>query len=164
MTIICHFLVLLDKYNASFSLKIICLYSKLIPLLRDNGIHNLDNRKEWPLSVMRQVLFELMEETPKDLLSLNLYLSSKTADEWYQLTSNLTRSIAVMSVIGYVIGMYMILMVFLCLQILTIDGAAIVALVFELNVVGFLLKISAKKIKILQWCPAFKKINCKNIN
>jgi len=80
-------------------------YSKLIPLLRDNGIHNLDNRKEWPLSVMRQVLFELMEETPKDLLSLNLYLSSKTADEWYQLTSNLTRSIAVMSVIGYVIGL-----------------------------------------------------------
>ena len=123
----------------------ICLHSKLIPLLRDNGIHNLDNRKEWPLSVMRQVLFELMEETPKDLLSLNLYLSSKTADEWYQLTSNLTRSIAVMSVIGYVIGMYIILMTFLCLQILTIDGAAIVALVFELNVVGLLLKISAKK-------------------
>ena len=94
---------------------------------------------------MRQVLFELMEETPKDLLSLNLYLSSKTTDEWYQLTSNLTRSIAVMSVIGYVIGMYIIWMMFLCLQILTIDGAAIVALVFELNVVGFLLKISAKK-------------------
>ena len=40
---------------------------------------------------------------------------------------------------------YIILMVFLCLQILTIDGAAIVALVLELNVVGFLLKISAKK-------------------
>ena len=56
---------------------------------------------------MRQVLFELMEETPKDLLSLNLYLSSKTADEWYQLTSNLTRSIAVMSVIGYVIGKFL---------------------------------------------------------
>ena len=55
---------------------------------------------------MRQVLFELMEETPKGLLSLNLYLSSKTADEWYQLTSNLTRSIAVMSVIGYVIGKF----------------------------------------------------------
>ena len=83
---------------------IVILFSKLIPLLRDHGIHNLDNRKEWPLSVMRQVLFELMEETPKDLLSMNLYLSSKTADEWYQLTSNLTRSIAVMCVIGYIIG------------------------------------------------------------
>ena len=41
-------------------------YNKLIPLLRDQGIHNLDNRKEWPLAVMRQVLFELMDETPKD--------------------------------------------------------------------------------------------------
>jgi hypothetical protein len=88
---------------------------------------------------MRQVLFELMEETPKDLLSLNLYFSSKTADEWYQLTSNLTRSIAVMSVIGYVIGMYIILIMFTnsdhrwrCDRLL----------VFELMIVGFLLKTS----------------------
>ena len=47
-----------------------------------------------------------------------------------------------MSVLGYVIGMYIILMMYLCLQILTIDGAAIVALVFELMIVGFLMEIS----------------------
>jgi PI-3-kinase-related kinase SMG-1 len=44
-------------------------YSKLTPLLKERGISNLDNRKEWPLSVLRQVLTELMDETPKDLLA-----------------------------------------------------------------------------------------------
>ena len=80
-------------------------YNKLIPLLRDHGIHNLDNRKEWPLAVMRQVLFELIDETPKDLLSLQLWLSTQDSNEWHRVTSNLTRSIAVMSVIGYIIGL-----------------------------------------------------------
>ena len=80
-------------------------YNKLIPLLRDQGIHNLDNRKEWPLAVMRQVLFELMDETPKDLLSLQLWLSSKDSNDWHRVSSNLIRSIAVMSVIGYIIGL-----------------------------------------------------------
>ena len=80
-------------------------YNKLIPLLRDHGIHNLDNRKEWPLSVMRQVLMELMDETPNDLLSSFLWLSSKNSNEWHHLKTNLTRSIAVMCVIGYIIGL-----------------------------------------------------------
>ncbi len=37
------------------------------------GITNTDNRKEWPLSVLRKVLDELMNETPKDLLSKSVY-------------------------------------------------------------------------------------------
>lgn len=80
-------------------------YNKLIPHLRDHGIHNLDNRKEWPLPIMRQVMMELIEETPDDLLSLELWLSSKNSQEWHRLTTNLTRSIAVMSIIGYIIGL-----------------------------------------------------------
>jgi PI-3-kinase-related kinase SMG-1 len=44
-------------------------YSKLTPLLKERGISNLDNRKEWPLPILRQVLTELMDETPKDLLA-----------------------------------------------------------------------------------------------
>ena len=80
-------------------------FNKLIPLLHDQVMPNLDNRKDLPIGVMRQVLTELMDETPKDLISSTLYLSSKNSDEWHQLTSNLTRSIAVMSVIGYIIGL-----------------------------------------------------------
>lgn len=43
-------------------------YSKLTPLLKERGIAT-DNRKEWPLAVLKQVLAELMAETPKDLLA-----------------------------------------------------------------------------------------------
>lgn len=43
-------------------------YNKLSPLLKERGI-TLENRKEWPLQVLKQVLSELMAETPKDLLA-----------------------------------------------------------------------------------------------
>ena len=43
-------------------------YNKLTPLLKEHGI-TVENRKEWPLNILRQVLTELMEETPRDLLA-----------------------------------------------------------------------------------------------
>lgn len=43
-------------------------YSKLTPLLKERGI-SIENRKEWPVSVLKQVLAELTAETPKDLLA-----------------------------------------------------------------------------------------------
>lgn len=43
-------------------------YNKLTPLLKERGI-GLENRKEWPIQVLKQVLAELMNETPKDLLA-----------------------------------------------------------------------------------------------
>lgn len=44
-------------------------YAKLTPLLKEHGITNLDNRKEWPVTVLVQVLTALMKETPDDLLA-----------------------------------------------------------------------------------------------
>jgi len=43
--------------------------SKLTPLLKEKGIVNLENRKEWPLNILKDVLMALMNETPKNLLS-----------------------------------------------------------------------------------------------
>lgn len=43
-------------------------YTKLTPLLKEAGIL-VENRKDWPLSILVQVLQELMNETPKDLLA-----------------------------------------------------------------------------------------------
>lgn len=43
-------------------------YNKLTPLLKECGI-SLENRKEWPIHVLKKVLEELMRETPKDLLA-----------------------------------------------------------------------------------------------
>jgi PI-3-kinase-related kinase SMG-1 len=73
--------------------------------LNFQGITNLDNRREWPLPVMRQVLSELESETPDDLLTQEVWFASVDSQHWFKLTQNLIRSIAVMSIIGYIIGL-----------------------------------------------------------
>ncbi|XP_047110312.1 serine/threonine-protein kinase SMG1 [Schistocerca piceifrons] len=79
-------------------------YKKLTPLLKEKGIA-LENRKEWPPAVLQQVLTELIEETPKDLLFKELWCNSLNAGAWWQTTRTYSYSVAVMSVIGYIIGL-----------------------------------------------------------
>ncbi|XP_058794779.1 serine/threonine-protein kinase SMG1 [Phymastichus coffea] len=79
-------------------------YSKLTPLLKEKGIAS-DNRKEWPLSILKQVLATLMAETPKDLLAKEIWCNSLNAGSWWQATKNYSYSMAVMSIIGYIIGL-----------------------------------------------------------
>ncbi|KAJ8664855.1 hypothetical protein QAD02_006517 [Eretmocerus hayati] len=79
-------------------------YSKLTPLLKERGIAT-DNRKEWPLAILKQVLAELMAETPKDLLAKEIWCNSINAGSWWQATKNYSYSVAVMSIIGYIIGL-----------------------------------------------------------
>ncbi|XP_056647970.1 serine/threonine-protein kinase SMG1 isoform X1 [Diorhabda sublineata] len=80
-------------------------YSKLNPLLQEHGIKNIENRKEWPLSVLKQVLTELMNETPSDLLSKEFWCNSVSPELWWQVIKRYSYSIAVMSIIGYIIGL-----------------------------------------------------------
>lgn len=80
-------------------------YRKLTPLLAKHNLKTTDNRKEWPLSVLKEVLAELTAETPRDLLAKELWCYSTNAAEWRQVIRNYSQSIAVMSVIGYVIGL-----------------------------------------------------------
>ncbi|XP_057324226.1 serine/threonine-protein kinase SMG1 isoform X1 [Microplitis mediator] len=79
-------------------------YNKLAPLLKEHGIP-LENRKEWPLPVLKQVLSELMTETPKDLLAKEIWCNSINAGNWWQATKSYSYSVAVMSIIGYIIGL-----------------------------------------------------------
>lgn len=79
-------------------------YSKLTPLLKERNIA-VENRKEWPLPVLKQVLAELMAETPNDLLAKEIWCNSLNAGSWWQATKNYSYSVAVMSVIGYIIGL-----------------------------------------------------------
>jgi PI-3-kinase-related kinase SMG-1 len=62
-------------------------------------------RAQWPIETLRRVLADLMEETPKDLVSRELWLGSLNAEQWWSSTLRFSRSCAVMSVIGYVIGL-----------------------------------------------------------
>ncbi|CAB4053936.1 SMG1 [Lepeophtheirus salmonis] len=80
-------------------------YSKLFPLLREKGINNLDSRKKWPDSVLRDVMESLISETPNDLIASEIYFASYSSKDWYHKINNLTKSIAIMSTIGYIIGL-----------------------------------------------------------
>lgn len=80
-------------------------YNKLNPLLKEHGIKNIENRKEWPLGVLKQVLSELMAETPSDLLAKELWCNAIDASAWWQVVKRYSYSVAVMSIIGYIIGL-----------------------------------------------------------
>ncbi|XP_053606534.1 serine/threonine-protein kinase SMG1 isoform X2 [Plodia interpunctella] len=79
-------------------------YNKLNPLLKEAGI-STENRKEWPVSILKQVLQELTSETPRDLLWRELWCGSVTSEQWWQMTRRYSYSVAVMSTIGYIIGL-----------------------------------------------------------
>ncbi|KAG8199800.1 hypothetical protein JTE90_000893 [Oedothorax gibbosus] len=80
-------------------------YNKLTPLLKEKNINSLDNRKEWPLSVLLDVLKQLMDETADNLLAKELWCSCSSAQEWWNVTLTYNHSTAVMSIIGYIIGL-----------------------------------------------------------
>ncbi|XP_038206209.1 serine/threonine-protein kinase SMG1 [Zerene cesonia] len=79
-------------------------YKKLNPLLKEAGVAT-ENRKEWPVSILKRVLEELSAETPRDLLWRELWCSSVTPEQWWQMTRRYSYSVAVMSTIGYIIGL-----------------------------------------------------------
>lgn len=78
---------------------------KLNPLLQANGLKSSDPRKDWPLPVLKEVLTQLQSETPRDLLAKELWCHSTNAAEWRQIIKRYSLSTAVMSVIGYIIGL-----------------------------------------------------------
>ena len=80
-------------------------YSKIIPLLKKEGMSEQTPRKDWPHSIQLRVLKEVMNETPSDLLGMELWCASTCASEWWCTTQTYSRSTAVMCMIGYIIGL-----------------------------------------------------------
>ncbi|VDM42302.1 unnamed protein product [Toxocara canis] len=65
----------------------------------------LTDRQKWPLPILKSVLEELIKETPRDLLSRELWLRAGSAYTWYRTTERFARSTAVMSMLGSVLGL-----------------------------------------------------------
>lgn len=80
-------------------------YNKLTPLLAEHNLKVTDPRRQWPAAVLKRVLKELSTETPKDLLSKEIWCYSANAVEWRKSVRRYSLSLAVMSIIGYVIGL-----------------------------------------------------------
>ncbi|XP_033630103.1 serine/threonine-protein kinase SMG1-like [Asterias rubens] len=80
-------------------------YKKMKPALEEKGLSEQTPRKDWPVNVMRTVMQDLMKDTPSDLLARELWCSSGSSSEWWHITQAYSRSTAVMSIIGYIIGL-----------------------------------------------------------
>jgi len=63
------------------------------------------SRSECSEQVIRDVFTELQRKTPKDLLSSEIWLSSTDTFEWWFKRRTYSQSLAVMSMLGYVIGL-----------------------------------------------------------
>ena len=61
-------------------------YSRIGPALKAMGLSLDVSRRDWPLGVMKEVLKELMETTPPNLLAKELWCSCTTPSEWWRVT------------------------------------------------------------------------------
>ncbi|KAL1529840.1 hypothetical protein AB1Y20_000771 [Prymnesium parvum] len=80
-------------------------FAKLRPALKSKGLTPSSPRKDWPHEILRRVTQELIAETPRDLLAQEFWCQSADTNEWWLKTQSFARSSAVMSIVGYVIGL-----------------------------------------------------------
>ncbi|VDM60756.1 unnamed protein product [Angiostrongylus costaricensis] len=63
------------------------------------------DRSKWPQNLLREVFDSLIKETPKDLISRELWMRSGSCDTWWRVVCRYARSTAVMSMIGAILGL-----------------------------------------------------------
>ncbi|KAL1920620.1 uncharacterized protein VTP21DRAFT_997 [Calcarisporiella thermophila] len=80
-------------------------FEKVSAALQREGMPVTTPRRNWPHHLIRTVYEELMEETPSDILEREFWISSRNPSEWRLKSESFSRSIAVMSIIGYIIGL-----------------------------------------------------------
>ncbi|KAL2631959.1 hypothetical protein R1flu_016645 [Riccia fluitans] len=80
-------------------------YGKIIPALKEKGLKKVISRRDWPQEVKRKVLLELMKETPKQLLHRELWCASAGLRSFTSKQEKFSGSVAVMSMVGYILGL-----------------------------------------------------------
>lgn len=63
------------------------------------------SRSKWPIDVLKDVFLQLQSETPSDILYNELWCSSSSSTVLYKKRTVFARSLAVMSIIGYILGL-----------------------------------------------------------
>ncbi|GMR53337.1 hypothetical protein PMAYCL1PPCAC_23532 [Pristionchus mayeri] len=96
------------KAPDGISLKPLELFEKKMKNLL--SVNKLDpkvysDRKAWHPELLKTLYEELCSETSKDLISREMWLKSQTTAHWTKLVKTFTRSTAVMSMLGAVLGL-----------------------------------------------------------
>ena len=99
-----------QKQDPTFTMKrpVDQYLEKLHKELKSEGIQDfsINARKTiWPISIMKKVFLEMQNETPQNLLEKEFWCSSGSMEQWWNKTQSFTRSVAVMSMIGYILGL-----------------------------------------------------------
>ena len=80
-------------------------YKKLTPALKSRGVKTTALRSKWPKDVLKKVFHDLVRETPGDLILRELHLTSSSPADYLDTMNNFSRSMATMSMIGYIFGL-----------------------------------------------------------
>jgi PI-3-kinase-related kinase SMG-1 len=80
-------------------------YKKLTPALKSRGVKTTALRSKWPKDVLRKVFHDLVRETPGDLILRELHLTSSSPADYLDTMNTFSRSMATMSMIGYIFGL-----------------------------------------------------------
>ncbi|CAL8462813.1 g2346 [Coccomyxa elongata] len=80
-------------------------FNRLIPALKAAGIDPQAPRKEWPRELLRQVVTELMRDAPRGMLAREILAGAAGPADWCARQRAHARSSAVMSVIGWLLGL-----------------------------------------------------------
>ncbi|KAL0080268.1 hypothetical protein J3Q64DRAFT_1644429, partial [Phycomyces blakesleeanus] len=78
---------------------------KIAAALKEDGLRVTANRRHWPKHILKKAYMRLVKETPESLLSKELWCTSSSSTEWLSKSVSFSRSLAVMSIIGYIIGL-----------------------------------------------------------
>lgn len=82
-------------------------YNRLKTIFAANAIprEQLADRQRWPRKLVKQVLGELVNETPKDILAKEIWMHAGTSAAWWSMTQRFARTAAVGSMLGSLIGL-----------------------------------------------------------
>ncbi|KAI9141330.1 hypothetical protein BKA69DRAFT_1038604 [Paraphysoderma sedebokerense] len=81
------------------------LYQKVAKIFKREGITKAVSRRNCTPEVLLEAHKELVNDTPSDLISRELWCSSVTPLDHFRKNLSISRSLAVMSMIGYIIGL-----------------------------------------------------------
>ncbi|GIL75399.1 hypothetical protein Vretifemale_5200, partial [Volvox reticuliferus] len=80
-------------------------YSRLVSALQDRGLSSATPRRSWPTDLLRAVFCSLAASAPKQLLARVLWAGGGSAALAWRRQQRYSRSLAVMSCVGYLLGL-----------------------------------------------------------
>ena len=94
-----RFIAFIGGFDVTAHLRLELDLSCMHALIQAAGLPRNTPRKYWPLSLLKQILTESIQETPRHLLARELWCGSGSASEWWSFQAGYTSSTAAISMV-----------------------------------------------------------------